>query len=86
MNVIFQAISQLTGGLISDTTTLIVGILSITFICMALERLRDFIENTAAENQYYSASKKVGMTDVDIQEEKDAMRREYAKERYRRRL
>ncbi len=45
MNIIFQAITSLTGGLINDLTTAIVGMLVLGFICMGIDYLKDVFEN-----------------------------------------
>lgn len=86
MEILFTTISSLTGGLVTDIKTLMVAMLSIAFICMAFDLIRDALENSIAERQFTASGKKLGMTDIDINEEKDRIRFETAKNRYRSRL
>ena len=45
MNIIFQAISNLTGGLITDLTTAIVAMIALSFIGMGFDLLLDILDN-----------------------------------------
>lgn len=39
MNILFQVVSNLTGGLISDSTTLLTGLITVSFIIFAFDIL-----------------------------------------------
>lgn len=44
MNIIFNAVSQLTGGLISDITSMVIGMVVLAFIAMGLDYLKDVLD------------------------------------------
>lgn len=44
-DILFQSISTLTGGLITDLTTALIAMFAITFICMGFDYLKDIFEN-----------------------------------------
>lgn len=82
MNIIFAAISNLTGGLINDATTLIIGMLSVQFVIMGFGKLKDALEERIEENiqsnsmkraQEYKDRIKSSLTNV----ERDTYRMKY---------
>lgn len=40
---VFQSITTLTGGLITDMTTAIVGVLAVMFVCLGVDLLKDVL-------------------------------------------
>lgn len=74
---IFNSLSTLTNGLISDMSTAIMGMLVIMFILMGLERLKDILEvglfKRRAEKYYEELGK----------QEKGTFGHDYAVDQYR---
>ncbi len=44
-DILFTTVSNLTGGLITDMTTLVVGLISLAFILMGLDSLMDVLNH-----------------------------------------
>lgn len=51
MNLLFAALSDLTGGLVSDITTAIIALIGISFLVMAFEYLCHLLGMTIADSQ-----------------------------------
>jgi hypothetical protein len=49
--VLFDSISSLTGGLVSDLQTALVAMFAIAFICMGIDYLKDCFEHTIRSTQ-----------------------------------
>lgn len=62
IDLIFQTVSNLTGGLITDMTTLIVGLVTVAFILMGFDFLMDVL-NHAMFNHAKNIDKKEKWTD-----------------------
>lgn len=82
MNILFTTISNLTGGLISDITTLLVALLALSFVVMGLDYLRGIFEHTFSEmslrKQGLAAGRSADEIDEDIDESRsDAKARLY---------
>lgn len=60
LDLIFSTISNLTGGLVNDLTTVIVAMLSISFIVMGFGYLKDLLDDRLAQNRrsYYEGEAK----------------------------
>lgn len=59
LNIIFNAVSQLTGGLISDVTSMIVGMVVLAFIAMGIDHIKDTLDGVMARrasSKYLSAA------------------------------
>jgi len=59
LQIIFNAVSQLTGGLISDVTSLITGMVVLGFIAMGIDHIKDTLDGVMsrrASNKYLSAA------------------------------
>ncbi|MBI5847511.1 MAG: hypothetical protein HZB31_06100 [Nitrospirae bacterium] len=50
LNIIFQSVSTLTGGLVNDVTSLIVAMVSISFVLMALDLIKDALDNSISSH------------------------------------
>lgn len=62
MNIIFNAVSQLTGGLINDITSMVIGMVVLSFIAMGLDYLKDVLDGVMdrrASNKYFSRAEEV---------------------------
>lgn len=62
MNIIFNAVSQLTGGLINDITSMVIGMVVLSFIAMGLDYLKDVLDGVMdrrASNKYFSRAQEV---------------------------
>ena len=79
----FQALSGLTGGILTDTTTLMMGMVGLLLVMIALDKLKDSLGLIASERceskLYAEANKsqdqmKTGLTQVE---------RDVARSRYR---
>lgn len=51
MNPIFQALSQLTGGLVTDSTTLVIGLITLGFLAMAFDLLSEHLNSWALDRR-----------------------------------
>ena len=55
IDILFQSISSLTGGLITDITTAMVGLLCLSFLAMGLDLLFSLVSNTVGRNHLSGA-------------------------------
>lgn len=96
-NILFTTISNLTGGLITDVTTLIVGMVTLAFILMGLDILKDVIldgingQNASKRRmdsygEFQASGKAAGLTDSEIEMEGNKVRFESSREKYKRSL
>lgn len=89
-DIIFQTVSNLTGGLITDMTTLIVGLVTVAFILMGLDLLIDVLNHAMdnhqkkmARNKYWAEANNAG---VNFEEDEKQAKYEAARSEYKRRL
>lgn len=89
-DIIFQTVSTLTGGLITDMTTLIIGLVTVAFILMGLDLLMDVfnhaMDNHAknkARNEYWAEANNAG---VNFEEDEKQAKYEQARSDYKKHL
>lgn len=51
MNLIFQALSNMTGGLIADSTTLVIGLVTLGFMVMGFDKLKEQLDLSASNRR-----------------------------------
>lgn len=86
MNILFQTISNLTGGLINDITTLCVGLLTLSFVLMGLEYLRDIMEHTFSEMKIRKQGLSMGLSNDEIDSDIDSAIESQKKSQYKQSL
>ena len=84
-DMLFSAISSMTGGLINDITTLMVGMLGLGFIVFGFEHLKDVFEESMHKRQVNASldrarSYKKLADDMDDQVSKDYLNAKYRSE------
>jgi len=60
MNLVFNAVSQMTGGLITDITSMVTGVIVLGFIAMGLDYLKDVLDGAMyrrSSDKWLSAAK-----------------------------
>lgn len=89
-DILFTTVSNLTGGLITDMTTLVVGLITLAFILMGLDLLMDVfnhaMDNHAknkARNEYWAAANNAG---INFDEDEKQAKFEAARPDYKSRL
>lgn len=90
IDLIFATVSDLTGGLITDMTTLVVGLITLAFILMGLDLLLDVFNHAIekhheklARNEYWAAANNAG---VNFEEDEKQAEYEAARSEYKRHL
>lgn len=84
MQVLFDAISSLTGGLINDLTTCMVGMLVIGFICMGIDYLRDVLESGIRSHNQNKHYEKAQIYHANMKAHEDnEVARDYYRAKYR---
>lgn len=90
IDLIFATVSDLTGGLITDMTTLIVGLITLAFILMGLDLLMEVFNHALgshatekAKNEYWAAANNAG---VNFEEDEKQVKYEAARSEYKRSL
>ena len=83
MNLIFGAISQLTGGLINDLTTAIIGMFVISFIVMGFDYLKNLFENHINKMQTNKHLDRARTYQGLAESMEDKVSRDYLNSRYR---
>lgn len=84
-DIIFQSVSSLTGGLISDMTTAICGLFAITFLLIGVDWLKDIFELAMQKKNTNAAldrakSYKALADSMDCQVSKDYLNARYRNE------
>lgn len=74
MNILFQTISSLTGGLITDISTLLVALLALSFVVMGVDYLRDILESTFSEMSLRKQGSSAGRTANEIDDDIESSR------------
>lgn len=83
LDLIFATVSNLTGGLITDMTTLIVGLITLAFILMGLDWLMDVFSHAL---EYHAKNKAINNMSVDHEEDEKQSKYESARSAYKKSL
>lgn len=89
-DLLFTAVSNLTGGFITDMTTLVIGLITLSFILMGLDLLLEVFNHAMdehskkkARNAYWAAANNAG---VNFKEDEKQLKYEQARSAYKKHL
>lgn len=90
---LFQVVSDLTGGMVTDIKTAMVGVVTLLIIMMGLDLFKDvffiavkgqaeFRASIKARDEYINAGKRAGMTDSEIEKDENETKFNAARRKY----
>jgi hypothetical protein len=84
--IIFGAVSEMTAGLVHDTTTLIVGMVTLSIIVMGFGKLKDALDERIDEHIQERQKKDLYNTGMWLGKSKEEIDNDYLRSKYRRSL
>jgi hypothetical protein len=82
-DILFSTVTSLTGGLVTDLTSLIVAMIGIGFIIMGFDYIRECLERSIVSNRKASAYEDARQYDANYKNAHNDLDRDIARARYK---